>query len=100
MSGAGAGKLNIYTCDRCRGHVVTRDKDEGTTPFMLICVATAGCTGRMKSSMYNVFDQSMREDFIWRRATAPEVAAMKRGEKMHHDKGGLFLAKPTGERVL
>lgn len=94
------GKVNIYVCDRCHGHIVTRDKDEGVTPFMLVCLATEGCPGRMKSSMYNVFDQTMREDFVWKRATSEQVIAMKRGERSHHEKGGLFLFKPAGQRRL
>ena len=96
----GPGKLNIYVCTTCRGHVVTRDRDEGVTPFMMVCLATADCRGHMKSSLYNVFDQTMREDYVWRRATDAEVARLSRASRGHHEKGGLFLARPSGELVL
>jgi hypothetical protein len=47
-----AGGLNIYTCQTCGGKTVTRDRDEGTTPMLMSCRATAGCQGRMQSAGY------------------------------------------------
>jgi hypothetical protein len=83
------GKLNIYTCDTCRGHIVTRDMDEGVTPFMTSCHATEGCKGSMQSSMYRVFDQTMLESHQWFR---PEITPdMKPHTRDHVSKGGLIL---------
>jgi hypothetical protein len=85
------GKKNIYTCDACKGHVVTVDRDHGVTPFMIECKATAFCKGMMKSSMYRVFDQDMRAGFEWSRPTAPEI--VKPHLQSHVDQGGLLLRK-------
>lgn len=47
-------RINQYTCRTCGGVITTVDRDEGTTPMMLACRATQGCTGSMMSSMYRV----------------------------------------------
>lgn len=89
--GAFEGKVNIYTCTTCRGHIVTRDVDAGTTPFMTSCRSTPGCPGNMQSSMYRVFDQTMREDFQWYRPSAAENVAQH--NRQHVAMGGLLLRK-------
>lgn len=92
------GKKNIYTCDKCKGHVVTVDVDRGVTPFMIECKATLDCKGMMKSSMYRVFDQDMRADYEWYRPSAIEV--VKPHLRHHIEQGGLLLRKcslPTGK---
>lgn len=83
------GKLNIYTCDICRGHIVTRDVDDGVTPYSTACYATPGCDGWMKSSMYRVFDQSMRESHQWHRPES--LDGLSPGARTHFERGGLFL---------
>lgn len=85
------GKKNIYTCDKCEGHVVTVDVARGVTPFMIECKATHDCKGMMKSSMYRVFGQDMRADYEWYRPTAVEV--VKPHLKQHVEMGGLLLRK-------
>lgn len=85
------GKKNIYTCEKCHGHVVTVDIERGVTPFLIECKATHDCKGLMKSSMYRVFDQSMRADYEWYRPTVAQ--ALQPGEKQHVDQGGLLLRK-------
>jgi hypothetical protein len=85
------GKKNIYTCDKCRGHVVTVDADRGVTPFMIACHATQDCKGMMKSSMYRVFDQEMRADYEWYKPSA--VQTLKPYEQRHVEKGGLLMRK-------
>jgi hypothetical protein len=83
------GKLNIYVCEDCLGHIVTRDMDQGVTPFMTSCYATEGCKGHMQSSMYRVFDQRMLHSHEWFR---PEITAdMKPHTRDHVSKGGLIL---------
>lgn len=87
----GVGRLNIYTCKSCRGHVVTRDLVKGVTPFTTICQATAGCSGTMSSSMYRVFDQNMRASHVWYR---PEAGTCFTGSTRDHlTQGGLLLRK-------
>ena len=46
------GALNVYTCQTCGKRLVTRDRDEGTTPFLLSCRLTKGCPGPMQSACY------------------------------------------------
>lgn len=87
------GKLNIYVCEACRGHIVTRDLDDGTTPFMVDCRATEACRGMMKSSLYRVFDQSIAEGWHWYRPDAAERAGLSLAMRHHAEKGGLLLRK-------
>lgn len=83
------GKLNIYVCEDCLGHIVTRDMDQGVTPFMTRCLATEGCKGLMQSSMYRVFDQRMLHSHEWfLPEITPEMSAHTRD---HVSKGGLIL---------
>lgn len=84
-------RLNIYICDNCGGHIVSRDVDQGTTPFMIRCEATTGCQGRMQSSMYRVFDPEgkMHHSHEWYRPTKGMLVAKHLVD--HIDKGGLLL---------
>lgn len=98
------GKLNIYTCQRCRGHIVTRDIAEGVTPFMLpsyeFCPNKCGGRGdrvTMQSSMYRVWNQSMREDYQWYRPTEGE--AYDPAYRDHVKQGGLII-RPAPEPAL
>lgn len=87
------GKVNIYVYEACRGHIVTRDRDAGTTPFMTACHATVGCKGKMQSSMYRVFNQDVRESHEWYRPSALEVVPTY--ARQHVAMGGLLLRKVT-----
>jgi hypothetical protein len=87
------GKKNIYTCDKCKGHIVTVDVDRGVTPFMTNCKATLNCKGMMTSSMYRVFDQNMRADYEWYRPSAIKV--LKPHIKQHVEQGCLLLRKAS-----
>lgn len=52
------GRENVYTCEECRGWIVTIDRDPGVTPMFLACRAPQPttteptCTGRMVSAGY------------------------------------------------
>lgn len=91
------GKLNIYTCDRCRSHIVTRDMAEGVTPFMLpsakYCPNQCGQEPRewvaMTSSFYRVWDQRMQEDYQWYRPDDGEP--YDPAYRDHVDRGGLVI---------
>lgn len=83
------GKKNIYTCDKCFGHIVTVDVDRGVTPFTIDCKVTFDCKGWMQSSMYRVFDQSMRADYEWYRPSTVEAHPFHMQE--HIQRGGLIL---------
>lgn len=85
-----AGKKNIYTCANCGHHIVTVDREEGTTPFMIGCTAF-DCAGHMKSSFYRVFDQSMRPSHEWYKPTHPELATESQAVQQHCHYGGLLM---------
>ena len=94
-------KRNSYQCTTCSGIVFTADQDEGTTPFMMKCRATDGCTGTMESAFYRLPEQAakVRPHYIWRRPTAEEYAIAEPGMKQHFDMDGLDLhANPPASR--
>ena len=85
------GKKNIYVCQTCFGHIVTRDVCDGVTPFMLKCRATQDCNGSMESSFYRVFRQDIRASYEWYSPDLPERASLSHGVREHVAKGGLLL---------
>jgi len=87
------GKKNIYVCQKCFGHIITRDLVEGVTPFMMKCRVDDECGGRMESSMYRVFRQDMRASHEWYAPDAAELATQSHGVRDHCSKGGLLLRK-------
>lgn len=85
-------KLNIYVCDNCGGHIVTRDMvPDGVTPFRMSCYSTTGCRGTMTSSMYRVFDPEghMHHSHEWYRPVVGDVIPANAVD--HVNKGGLLL---------
>ncbi|MGX9389778.1 hypothetical protein ACWX0K_10870 [Nitrobacteraceae bacterium UC4446_H13] len=86
------GKKNIYTCDTCGGHIVTVDIDAGVTPFMIACKVAETCEGTMRSSLYRVFDQSMRASHEWYRPAPPEALT---GSQLDHVMMGGLLLRPA-----
>lgn len=89
--------LNIYTCRKCRGHIVTRHVDDGVTPFTLGCRVTDGCSGWMYSSMYRVYDQTMRASHEWYKPADEEYRKLSVSIRQHVDKGGVLLRPSTEE---
>jgi hypothetical protein len=90
MSGLGR---NRYTCQACGGHIITEDRDQGTTPFMIDCHAKQGCPGPMQSAFYrgDFVNSSEPVAFIWRKPTREEYVAAHPVMKQHFDMGGLDL---------
>jgi hypothetical protein len=93
------GRKNIFVCKVCRGHIVTVDADEGSTPLAIGCHATLGCTGKMASSLYNVFDQTIAAAYEWYRPGVLQI--LKPSEAAYVAGGGLLLrfvenARPEG----
>lgn len=83
------GKLNIYTCRECGGHIVTRDLCPGVTPASIGCEATMDCKGIMWSSFYRVWDQGMAASHVWYRPTS--LTGLTDWERSHVERGGLLL---------
>jgi len=83
------GRKNVYTCSSCKKTIVTVDRDEGTTPFILaFCKATSGCGGEMVSSFYTC-NQSLAVQYEWFRP-GPSMH-LSPATKEHVRKGGLIL---------
>lgn len=86
------GKINVYICS-CGAEMVTRDVDDGVTPFMTDCEK---CGKFMQSSFYKV-DQGLQPTHEWYRP-GPEMrkklSTSLAGFKLlrdHVDRGGLIL---------
>lgn len=81
---------NRYTCQKCGKHIITEDRDEGVTPFMIGCRVTLGCDGLMHSSFYrDVGNES--PTFIWRKPSRKEYKRASRAMRDHFDQGGLDI---------
>lgn len=57
-------KKNVYICQKCKGKIITIDKDKGVTPFMIECKVNKNCDGTMYSSFYQVI-QLLKPEFEW-----------------------------------
>jgi len=82
------GKLNTYTCDMCRREIVTKDVDEGVTPFVTSC-KSPGCKGWMQSAMYRVRKGVTAHGWEWYRPT--DLSGLTAQTRDHVERGGLLL---------
>ena len=88
------GAENAYTCQTCRKTVVTINRAEGTTPFMLSCQVTAGCSGRMTSHFYKLPQDAPEPSIEWYRpATRRAIRRLSDWERDHVQRGGLLYRK-------
>lgn len=84
--------LNCYTCTTCGGQIVTVDRDEGVTPFMVRCRVRKGCSGTMHSSFYTNVPASLQPEYEWRKPTKTEYLRLDKATRVDHvDRGGLLL---------
>ena len=82
------GEINVYTCPA--GHeTVTKDLDNGVTPFMIGCKVFR-CQLMARSSMYQV-DQSHVPEWEWYKPK--DYKGLTMGEIDHVIKGGLMIRK-------
>lgn len=81
------GRVNIYRCKDCGWSVVTKDVDDGVTPFLIACRACS--KGLAQSSFYNV-RQDLDHAAEWRHEM-PEEYKGDRDSIKHFEQGGLFL---------
>ncbi len=88
-----ANAINVYTCDECKWKAVTRNRDEGTTPFMIGCEAR-GCDGICTSAFYVVPDGSVPTHEWYRPTSAGERKALSDPDTAEHCRlGGMLLRK-------
>ena len=83
-----AGMKNRYVCDTCGKGVVTVNINDGVTPFMILCKATKGCRGMMRSSFYQV-PQDLPAQFEWFKPES--LKGYSREMREHIQNGGLDL---------
>lgn len=113
-----AGLLNIYTCTNCLGQIVTIDRVDGTTPFMIGCrvhpddakllsnedqltieqlrskIDKLKCRGEMYSSFYVVPNPPPKPTWEWYKPTGLEYKRLpKINREQHVDRGGLLLRR-------
>lgn len=93
------GAVNVYTCQSCGARLVTKNRDEGTTPFMVGCQRD-GCGGVCYSGFYRV-DQSLVPTHEWfRPVSAGERRHLANPDVAEHVKmGGLLLRDLATGRV-
>lgn len=95
------GRENVYTCTSCGRHLVTVDRDRGTTPMFIGCGDHAhGCRkGMMGSAMY---PRSPRPAWLgaptheWYRPRGAELERIQKREPRvwdHVRRGGLLLRR-------
>lgn len=85
------GKKNRYCCEVCKKSIITVDRDEGVTPFMLPCMRTEGCKGPMTSRFYQVEDVWPEPVYEWRKPTPKQYKRMSPAMREHIDMGGLEI---------
>lgn len=85
--------VNVYTCQMCGWQAVTKNREEGTTPFMIGCQAD-GCDGDCYSGFYRC-DQALEPTHEWYRPTTTGERKQLNNQDMrsHFEMGGLFLRK-------
>lgn len=92
--------INVYVCQKCRQGVVTIDRDEGATPFLIRCVSSKGCDGMAQSELYSV-PQDLVPTYEWRKPTSTEYKKLdKVTRKDHVDRGGLLLYRIALEKRI
>jgi hypothetical protein len=81
---------NKYTCDECKGSIITIDREEGVTPYALACRATDGCQGTMTSAFY-LCDQNLIPGWEWYKPA--NLKGLNAGTREHVEHGGLLLQR-------
>ena len=82
-------KKNAYKCRKCNLRIITVDRDQGTTPFIIPCVT---CRGEAESDMYRVYQQTI-PTHEWYHPNAEEYAALSLIEQEHVNTFSLLLRK-------
>lgn len=90
------GRWNAWDCPTCGAVLVSIDRDEGTTPFMLACRAT-GCMGSAQSRFYPKGDPPSEPEWEWYRPADGEAVPERMQE--HVLMGGLLLRRIDGMEV-
>lgn len=96
-------RVNAYKCQKCGQIILTRDVDEGVTPFMVPCLATIGCKGPMYSAFYKPPEfllKVMEPTYEWFKPIGKDYEALEPAMKAHVDQGGLDLRHIETQKVV
>lgn len=88
MSLNNGNPINMYTCRFCGKQIITIDREDGVTPFMIPCQVRPMCPGNMMSHMYQV-DQTLIPTHEWYQPTGK----VSRKYRQHVEMGGLLLRR-------
>ena len=95
----GYKRRNIYLCRGCGRAVVSEDRDQGVTPFMIACYFP-DCEEMATSLFYALTDHpAVRVSTVrieWYKPGAAEIGGLKPGELAHVEKGGLLMRRVDG----
>lgn len=84
------GRIDIFICTTCRGHLVSRQSVDGATPFLMTCMIGYECMGSMRRSTLRV-DQDIAPSFEWVKPSEADVSVMHpMAQEFFHD-GGLLI---------
>jgi len=96
-----ANAHNAYTCQTCGFVLVTINRDEGTTPFMLgACrnpVHMDGCPGPMRSNFYRLPPNAPEPTWEWYSPNERQRRRLSAWERDHVERGGLLLREIRSE---
>ena len=88
-------KVNGYTCDRCPARIVTVNRADGVTPFMVLHShapehGLVPCSEQFIKSCFYRVPQDLEPTHEWYK---PEKAPRDRYEREHWEQGGLSLRR-------
>lgn len=83
------GAKNVYQCEQCSRWIVTVNRDEGVTPFMIGC--QFDCGGAMQSLMYPTIPESVEPSHEWYRPK--HLRHRDEWTRDHIRRGGLVLRR-------
>jgi len=85
---AGRSRRNLYTCASNLHLIVTVDRDEGTTPMMILC---PHCGDWARSSFYQIplFAAGIEPEYEWRKPTEHELRECSHDMLEYYRLGGL-----------
>lgn len=82
------GKKNVYLCGDCGHGFVSKDLDEGVTPFMTTCL---NCGSTARSMMYNIPQELLGAAAVrWVRPPESEWPKFSPSTQEHLKRGGLI----------
>lgn len=88
----GRDRIDVYTCEKCGGRVLTTYRDVGVTPFVIRC---ARCKSSMVHNYTYLKDAYNGKDKVleWYRPSFNELVKMSDGAIEHVLCGGLILKR-------